>query len=67
MNFISLVYIFGQNADAFMSLPQELKILIVVALAAMIIAGIIRKVWKLVKVSIILAILYVLLSTFGII
>ena len=62
-----LLYLFIQNKDAVLSLPQEVKIILVISLVLMIGLGIIKKVWKLVKIAAIVAIVYFLLTTLGVI
>lgn len=62
-----LLYLFIQNKDAILSLPQEVKIILIVSLVITIGLGIIKKVWRLVKVAAVVAIIYFLLTTTGVI
>ena len=62
-----LLYLFIQNKGAILSLPQEVKIILIVSLVITIGLGIIKKVWRLVKVAAVVAVIYFLLTTMGVV
>lgn len=61
-----MYFILG-NADAFYALPNEIKILILAALLIMIVLGIMKKLWRLVKLAVFIAVCYFALTWTGVI
>lgn len=53
-----LYNLFMENKDAVLALPTEIKTILMISLAITIGGGIVRRVWGLVKVMIVVAILY---------
>lgn len=62
-----MTYFILENADAFFALPGEVKIMILAALLIMIVYGIVRKLWSLVKIIAVIALAYFALTGIGII
>ena len=62
-----MTYFILENADAFFALPGEVKIMILALLLIMIVYGIVRKLWSLVKVIAVIALAYFALTGIGII
>lgn len=55
------------HADAFLALPNEVKVLLLAAIILSMVLGIIRKIWKLVKISAVVGIIYMILMATGVI
>ena len=62
-----ILYLFIQNSDAVLSLPTEVKVILIVSIVITLGTSIIRKAWKLAKIIALVALAYFLLTTFGII
>lgn len=62
-----MTYFILENADAFFALPGEVKIMILAVLLIMIVYGIVRKLWSLVKIIAVIALAYFVLTGIGII
>ena len=61
-----LLYLFLQNQDAILSLPQEIKIILVISLAITIGTSLIKKAWRFAKIAAIVALIYFALSSTGV-
>lgn len=58
--------LYQQSSDALLSLPTELKIIIVVVLIGLLIFGFAKKIFKLVWFVLLVAVIYMLLTNLGV-
>lgn len=61
-----LFYLLYENKNAILSLPHEVKMILMVSLAIMFGAGIMKKAYKFIKITAIITIIYFALTYFGI-
>ena len=58
--------LFMENKDALLSLPQEVKIILLVSLAIFIGTAILKKAWRFAKIAALVAVGYFVLAGFGV-
>lgn len=63
---MNILNIFLENKDAILAIPQELKLIFLGLLALSIVIGLIRGLFKIVKIAAIAAVIYFVLAFFGV-
>ena len=63
MNFLNFIL---ENKNAIIAIPQEVKIIFLIALGLSIIIGLIRGLWNLIRIAAVVAIVYFIASFFGV-
>lgn len=62
-----MIYLILENSTALLALPTELKMLLLAAFLITFVYGVIRKLWKIVKLVLLIAVIYFALTYFGVI
>lgn len=63
---MNILNIFLENKDAILAIPQELKLIFLGLLALSIVIGLIKGLFKIVKIAAIAAVIYFVLAFFGV-
>ena len=63
---MNILNIFLENKDAILAIPQELKLIFLGLLALSIVIGLIKGLFKIVKIAAIAAMIYFVLAFFGV-